>query len=97
VTQTPPGRSRNLAACKGTPALDAVRITNVIHANRQVALRRAAAALLRALDHMSGPDDPETQLPRAMLPPRSARGVTAGRRNDGTGGQCGKGKDFSRL
>ena len=63
VTQTPPGQSPNLAACKGTPTLDAVRNTNVIHANRQVAVRRAAAALLRALDHMSGPDDPETQLP----------------------------------
>ncbi len=48
---------------QGTPALDAARGTNVVHSNRQVAVRRAAAALLRALDHVSGPDDPETQLP----------------------------------
>jgi hypothetical protein len=47
----------------GTPAWDVVRNTNVRHWNRQATLRRAVAELLRALDHMSGPDDPETQLP----------------------------------
>jgi hypothetical protein len=46
----------------GTPPWDVVRNTNVIHWNRQVAVRRAAAVLLGALDHVSGPDDPETQL-----------------------------------
>jgi hypothetical protein len=38
----------------GTPAWDAVRATNVIQSNRQVAGRRAAAELLRALDHVPG-------------------------------------------
>lgn len=47
---------------QGTPAWDAVRSTDVRHANRQIAVRRAAPVLLRALDHVSGPDDPETQL-----------------------------------
>jgi hypothetical protein len=46
----------------GTPAWDVVRNTNVRHWNRQATLRRAAAELLRALDHMSGPDDPETRV-----------------------------------
>jgi hypothetical protein len=47
---------------QGTPALDAARGTNVVHSNRQAAVRRAAAALLRVLNHVSGPDDPDTQL-----------------------------------
>ena len=46
----------------GTPAWDVVRNTDVRQSNRQATLRRAAAELLRAPDHMSGPDDPETQL-----------------------------------
>ena len=46
----------------GTPAWDAVRNTDVRQSNRQATLRRAAAELLRALDHMSGPDDPETRV-----------------------------------
>ena len=45
----------------GTPAWDAVRNTNVRQSNRQATLRRAAAELLRVLDHVSGPDDPETR------------------------------------
>ena len=47
---------------QGTPAWDAVRNTNVRQSNRQVAVRRAAAELLRVLNHVSGPDDPDTQL-----------------------------------
>ena len=46
----------------GTPAWDAVRNTDVRQSNRQVAVRRAAAELLRLLDHVPGPDDPGTQL-----------------------------------
>ena len=47
---------------QGTPAWDAVRNTNVRQSNRQVAVRRAAAELLRVLNHVSGPDDPETRV-----------------------------------
>jgi hypothetical protein len=45
----------------GTPAWDAVRNTDVRQSNRQATLRRAAAALLHALDHVPGPDEPETR------------------------------------
>jgi hypothetical protein len=82
---------------QGTPALDAARGTNVVHWNRHATLRRAAAELLRVLDHVSGPGDPDMQPALGDSPPLSTDGVTASR-NDGRTGRAARqgAKIFSR-
>ena len=83
---------------QGTPALDAARGTNVVHWNRHATLRRAAAELLRVLDHVSGPGDPDMQPALGDSPPLSTGGVTASR-NDGRTGRAARqgGKDSSKI
>lgn len=49
-----------VAKPRGPPALDSVRDTNVIPLDRQVAMRRATAGLLRTLDRPRDRDEPET-------------------------------------